>query len=341
MLHFVSARLAFSYLLLCVLSCIGVLQIQAARQGLVGLCLPRGRGPQWWGYVVGSLLVIGSFAGFYALTPGLFVPGLAGSELAVLFGAGLILALGITLTSASLATRRARRRRARIDEAEEVVGPQLRGRLRIPRGSGPHPTLCLVPDMGSGPETLEVVSEALQAMGFMVLIIDWAMTDSRDHRTLYPDVLALIPAAISHLLQRPEVDERRIGVVGFGLGGDLALRAAGTDEQIAAVIAVEPAWASQPVEAGLDLLKHESLWQILRTCTRRKDRDAMAEKLDALTFLPQAASRPLLVLCASSEIRSSTVPVGTTTCPLPKSCEGLPWGHEVAHLIGRWCEENL
>ena len=135
MLHFVSARLALSYLLLCILTCMGVLQIQAIRHRLAGVSLWGGRGSREWGYVTGFLLIAGPFIGFYAFTPGLFVPGLAGSELVLLFASGAILALVITLSAASLTVPRPSEAVVAVGASEEISGPQLRGWLHVPQNT--------------------------------------------------------------------------------------------------------------------------------------------------------------------------------------------------------------
>jgi len=345
MLNFVSARLALSYLLLCALSCIGVLQIQAARQRLVGLSLWGGRGARWWGYAAGLLFIIGSFAGFYAFTPGIFVPGLAGSELAVLFAAGSILALVVTLTGASLAAPRPDRAAMEADEGEVVATPQLRGWIHIPQGSGPLPALCLVPEMGSSAGDLGMVGARLRTLGFVALSIDWMKAGdpwAQAQGTLprYPDALALVPAGVNYLLHLPEVDEGRIGVIGFGLGGDLVLRAAAADEQIAAALAVSPCLTPEPCDPGLDLLRNRSFWQAVRWRRRRKAQSALVEQLNGLAFLPRIPPRPLLMLHPPG----SPLPVpltGVEIRPLPDPQMGLPRDQEVAQVIGCWCEENL
>jgi len=340
MLHFVSAHLALGYLLLCMLGCIGVLQIQAARQRLVGLSLWGSRGARWRGYIVGCLLIMGSFASFYAFAPGIFVPGLAGSELVILFAFGVILALLVTLGFASLAAPRPEGAAMEADGAEEVVGPQLQGWLHLPQGSGPYPARCLVPEVGSLSEDLSTVASELRDQGFATLAIDCTTEDARGQVPRYPDVLAVVPAGVSYLLQQPEVDDGRIGVVGFGLGGDLALRAAGTDERIAAVVAVSPFLDLKPRDLGLDLLRYGSLWQAVRWRRRRKAQGTLVEQLDVLAFLPRIAPRPLLILHPSG----SPLPVslaGLETRLLPATQRGLSWGEQTAQVIGRWCEEHL
>jgi len=337
MLKFVSPRLALSYLFLCTLSCIGVLQIQAARQRLRGLSLWGGRGKSWWSYAVGALLIAGSFAGFYAFTPGLFVPGLAGSELVVLFAAGCILALTITLTASSLTAPYSGKAVREAEEGEAVVTPQLRGRLHIPQGSGPFPALCLIPEMGSPAGDLRMLATHLQALGFVVLSIDWMAASDPP---LYPDMLALVPTGVNYLLQQPEVSEERIGVIGFGLGGDLALRAAGADEQVAAAVAVDPCLTPKPCDPGLELLRQRSLWQAVQWRRQRRARGLLAKQFNGLAALPQIPPRPLLILHPPQHPPSG-LPKGVETCPLPDAQTELSWDQAVVQIIGHWCEEHL
>ncbi|MEA3346288.1 MAG: hypothetical protein U9Q78_08655 [Chloroflexota bacterium] len=338
MLNFVSPRLALSYLLLCTFSCIGVLQLQAARQRLDGLSLWGGQGARWWGYIVGLSLIFGSFAAFYTLAPNLFVPGLAGSELVILFTAGFALALVITLAAASLAAPRPTEAAMEANEGKAVAAPQLGGWVYAPQGSGPFPALCLVPEIGSPAADLGIVAAQLRDMGFVTLSIDWTAEGDFPR---YPDVLALVPSGVRYLLQRPEVDRRRIGVVGFGLGGDLTLRAVGADEQIAVAVAVDPYLSSEPCDPGLDLLRQRSLWQAVRWKRKHKAQSSMAKQLNGLAFLSQILPRPLLIL-HSPQHSLSGLPNEVETRSLPDDHrEGLPWRQNVARVIGRWCEEHL
>lgn len=340
MLNFVSPHLALGYLLLCLLSCIGVLQIQAARQRLVGLSLWGGRGARWWGHAAGFVLILGSFAGFYVFAPGIFVPGLAGSELLILFAVGFVLALVVTLIVASLAARRADGATTKANGAEEVTGPQLRGWVRLPQGTGPHPALCLVPEVGNSSEGLATVAAQLRDQGFVTLVIDYTAEHAQGQVPRYPDVLATVPAGVTFLLKQPEVDAGRIGLVGFGLGADLALRAAATDERIAAVVAVCPLLDLKPRDLGLDLLRCGSLWQAVQWRKAGGARGNLVEQLDVLAFLPRIPPRPLLVL-GHSESALPVPLVGLESRRLPAAQMGLFWGGETVQVIGDWCEEHL
>ena len=340
MLHFVSARLALSYLLLCVLACMGVLQIQAIRHRLAGVSLWGGRGSREWGYVTGFLLIAGPFIGFYAFTPGLFVPGLAGSELVVLFATGAALALVISLTAASFVVPHPSGAVMAVGASEEVSGPQLRGWIHVPQDSKVHPAVCLVSDMGGGGRDVALVAVELGRLGIVTLTLDWVTADDREQAPRYPDVLALVPTGVEYLSRRPEVDTSRIGVIGFGLGGDLALRAAGADEQIAAVVAAYPFLTSNPLDGDLDLLRRGSLWQAVQWRRRWEAQSALVEQLDALTYMPRIPPRPHLILQPSgSPLTESSS--GVEVHPLPDPQTNSSWEQEVARVIGSWCEEHL
>jgi len=53
-----------------------------------------------------------------------------------------------------------------------------------------------------------------------------------------------IQAAIDYLLTRPDVDPKRIGLVGHGEGANVAIRVAGSRDDVKAVVALAPATVS-------------------------------------------------------------------------------------------------
>jgi hypothetical protein len=77
-----------NYFILCFVACLGALQWTAARNRKPAISFLGRWGLGRLGRGVGSLLVCGSLTWFFAATPGLFAPGLAGGELSGLFVAG-------------------------------------------------------------------------------------------------------------------------------------------------------------------------------------------------------------------------------------------------------------
>lgn len=95
MLFSLYPTITHNYFMLCFVACLGTLQWAAARnrKPAISWLGPWGLGRPGLG--VGLLLVVGSFSWFFAATPGLFAPGLAGGELSTLFVAGGLSALAV------------------------------------------------------------------------------------------------------------------------------------------------------------------------------------------------------------------------------------------------------
>ena len=82
-----------NYFILCFITCLGTLQWAAARNQKPAISVLGRWGLGRLGQGVGGLLVCTSLTWFFAATPGLFTPGLAGGELSSLFVAGGLSAL--------------------------------------------------------------------------------------------------------------------------------------------------------------------------------------------------------------------------------------------------------
>jgi hypothetical protein len=102
MLFLLYPTLTQHYFILCFVACLGILQWAAARTknpaiswlGRWGLGRPGGG--------IGLLFIFSSFIWFFAATPGLFTPGLAGGELSILFAAAGMCALLVARLAGSL-----------------------------------------------------------------------------------------------------------------------------------------------------------------------------------------------------------------------------------------------
>ncbi|MBI1880694.1 MAG: hypothetical protein HYR94_21165 [Chloroflexi bacterium] len=91
-----------NYFILCFVACLGTLQWAAARHHKAAISLLGRWGLGRLGQGVGLLLVGASFTWFFATTPGLLTPGLAGGELSTLFVAGGLSALGVARLAGTL-----------------------------------------------------------------------------------------------------------------------------------------------------------------------------------------------------------------------------------------------
>ena len=130
------------------------------------------------------------------------------------------------------------------------------GTICTPATSGKHPALLLLGGSEGG-EVMGRVAPRFSARGFVAASVAYFNAPG------LPATLQLIPVetvgrALKALVARPDVDSNHIGILGVSKGGEFALLAASTYQQIHAVVAVVPspfAWEgiaqgpSQPVSS--------------------------------------------------------------------------------------------
>ncbi len=92
LLHFGDGPQAAHYFVLCFASILGTLQAVAVRYCRQDLIWINGRG----GYVFSVVVILASFIWFFLTDEEIFIPGLAGGELFVVFVSALIAAVPIT-----------------------------------------------------------------------------------------------------------------------------------------------------------------------------------------------------------------------------------------------------
>ncbi len=380
LLHFTSTTLTLAYFATCFLAGLGALQIVAAREGLAGLAWPRSSRTA---YGLGTILIVLSIGWFFTTQHELiFQPGLAGSELFIVFALAAGMALVVTLALAHLlrepVSRRAVAEMAAVAPNPAAATPQVdtlgrphgswgtgtltpggsvsveavtfsqaefAGRLYRPtQGKTPHPVACLVPSPLDDPLALDPLAESLAAAGWAALVVDW----SGDPDLRYPEVLAMLPAAISFLGREDGVDTGRVAFAGYDLGADLALRAASSDQSIRAVVALAPLLGEAVADFGLGVLSEWSYWQAWR---RAGTACRLLGELEPLGRLRHLAHRPMLVVYGD---RDRLVDVGKAQAALRQAALGcrvdvLPGaGHrvvgesrQVVRRVRRWLEEHV
>jgi dienelactone hydrolase len=128
----------------------------------------------------------------------------------------------------------------------------MSGTLSVPAGSGPFPAVVLV--HGSGPhdrdETVAVnkpfkdIAEGLASSGVIALRYDKRTFKYRGQLsseiTIEDEVIADAVAAVSWLRARPDVDARRVFIVGHSLGAQLAPEVAVRAQPVAGVVLLAP-----------------------------------------------------------------------------------------------------
>jgi hypothetical protein len=280
----------FVYANLTFFAAFGGLEIAALRAGLEGLAWPFGVRHRWLGYLLAGLSMAMALIG--SLLAGLLVEPLAPllSIVVIFFAMGL--ALTVAIVGATIRLRWIRRHPAAILlQGKQVdLGP-MQALFYQPAGDGPTPGLCLLPDPTAPQDDLGVLVHALVESGIAVLLLDWQSLGGADRLMLQ----GLVAVGISHLARWPEIDAARVGLLGVGVGGDLALRGAAMDHGVAAVLAIEPVLSAQRPWQGLEALTALS-WFEARRRARRWRRSELVKELDALAAIPSIAPRLAAVI---------------------------------------------
>jgi dienelactone hydrolase len=147
---------------------------------------------------------------------------------------------------------------ARFTEREVSVGnaPSLPGTLTLPTGPGPFPAVVLVHDSGvsDADETISRTQKVfkdlawgLASRGVAVLrYVKRGLHAPAGMVTIKEEVLDGAAAAVALLRNAPEIDSKRVVVVGHGQGAELAPRIASESPGVAAVVMMAP--PSRPLQ---------------------------------------------------------------------------------------------
>jgi fermentation-respiration switch protein FrsA (DUF1100 family) len=280
--------------------------------------LPRGIDARW-GYLLGpAFMVLGAVWFFGTRTAEIFSPGPASSEFLFFLFLALLCTLLISIVVSSVLGGMSAARQAWKQNpgsaAEALTAGRWKGELYLPTsGDAPWPVVCLVPGPGAGNTSLARLGSELASRGVGALVMD----TNREDMWQYPDVLAVIPEAVAHLERRADLDASRLGLVGTGLGADLAMRAAAADRQVGAVVALSPLLGSSGVQPGLDLLSEMTYVEAIRWRRAHKGGEVVSS-LAAWKHISQLDSRPVLVIQGqrdrlAARVGKETLPLGAET----------------------------
>ena len=113
----------------------------------------------------------------------------------------------------------------------------------LPDSAEKLPTVLALYGSGGGVEGMNEPAAMLAAQGFAVFVLHYfdrtGTTQVADKQTIfrnYPAWGKTVWDAISHIEQHPQVDAKRIGLLGFSLGAYLALSVACVDPRVKAVV---------------------------------------------------------------------------------------------------------
>jgi len=277
---------ALAYAALAFVAALGGLGIVAMHRGLDGLAWPIGVRHRRLGYLVAGLLMA------VALAAGLLINPLAPPLSVIVILVAMDVAVWVVIVGAAIRLRRGRRRYPTSLRGGKLVevGP-LQARFYQPGGEGVVPGVCLLSDPTAPDDDLNALVQALVERGIAVLVLDWLSLDSADRLMLQ----GVVAVGVSHLARWPEINAARVGLLGVGLGGDLALRSAAMDPGVAAVLAIEPVLSVQRPWQGLDALSTLS-WFEARRRAHRWRHSPLVKELDALAAIPSVVPRPAAVV---------------------------------------------
>lgn len=118
---------------------------------------------------------------------------------------------------------------------------QLPAYLAKPRGyAGPHPLVVMFNGATTTKEELLLWADPFLDQGIAVMTLDWPGTGEAAGLTLTADCDDITDGVIDFAHEEPGLDSDAITLLGFSLGGSVAIRAAAFDRRIAACIAVTP-----------------------------------------------------------------------------------------------------
>jgi hypothetical protein len=337
-LYFVSTELSLCYLLFAFLSALGALQAVAARYRIDGLAFVDNSDHPWRGYVLGAALALaGALIFFVTQWAMIFMPGPAGAELTILFGAAALAALLATFLLASL-TRRRRTSSpgAALRDGHAVTVGRSKAHLYIPSEStAPMAAVCLLPGFADG--TLTALAHRLSRQGFVALALEF---DPQAYAP--PAIHEIAPAAVELLASLPLVDAQRMGFLGHDLGGDLAIRAAASDTRIRAIAAMAP--VLEQTTPGLSLLQEMPFLSAVHWLTDRQ-RVATCKELSAREHASAIAPRPLLLVHGEWDVmvaNTSASELNAQRMDIPAARHvDLPDNATAQQTVAQWFKEHL
>jgi uncharacterized protein len=242
-------------------------------------------------------------------------------------------------------------------------GATVPGILTVPapqKRNGPAPCVIVLHGLGGKKDDVFIPGAAISNKGYATLAIDIAGHGERpkvagkpvsdlslpEMRTLLGQTVADLRRAVDFLATRPEIDPKRIGFVGFSLGGILG-----------AVFV-----SDEPRVKGAVLCAAGGDWGRLITTSKHQfaekhqqpgrpgaaEIESVLAEVDPLTTIAQVSPRPLLFLNGDKD---EVVPTACTDALFaaakePKTRVTLPGGHipDVSTLLARtlaFLDENI
>ena len=163
---------------------------------------------------------------------------------------------------------------------------------------GPHPLVVLLNGATTTKEELLLWTDPFLERGIAVITLDWPGTGEASNMLLTADCDDITDGLIDFALADGDIDPNAITLLGFSLGGSVAIRAAALDRRIAACIAVTPPYEPRAWIHYVNPIVRQQLMLLA------KDPDWVDELLDefSLAELIGKLRCPLLVFGAGRDL---------------------------------------
>lgn len=188
-------------------------------------------------------------------------------------------------------------------KSEDVVFPSrdgwmLSGWYIRPQNSA---TVILTHGMGGNRLDLMHIASVLAERGFGLFMYDMRAHGRSTGNLGTRGWLEVndLNGAVDYLLTRREVDQNRIGAMGFSLGGQITIRAVAENNSIKAIIAEDPIPATltdHPMSAGFSfrkLINYPALWMDYRILSASS---GVSPPMGVLESIGKIAPRPILLI---------------------------------------------
>ena len=116
-------------------------------------------------------------------------------------------------------------------DSVSVGGAPMKLYVSVPPGRGPFPAVVVIQHQGGVDEFIEEMTDRVGAAGYVAVAPDLYHRDGPDCRDDGPtrrarlldvNVIEDVNATVAYLKEHPAVDARRLGIVGFCMGGRVA-----------------------------------------------------------------------------------------------------------------------
>lgn len=220
-------------------------------------------------------------------------------------------------------------------------GARVPATLTIPRSEKPVPCVMLIHGLGGSRQDMSLLSLPLIGKGWATLAIDLPAHGERitpgdkslPERSL-PELHKIAASAvidlrrsIDFLATRPEIDSKRLGVIGISLGAILGADFVALEPRVkaAALWSGGADWGIMLTKSEHDIAKQ---WRKNGMGDSAEIAKVMAD-VDPSILLPRAAPRPLLFMWGDTDtiVPTSCCQKLFDAAPLPKEKQIIPGGH--------------